>query len=95
MAYLDDKPVAGAVIYVYDQVAHTQYIASTDQSRGIGALDMLLEHLITEVYAYKPYFNFGISTTNAGHHLNNGLIAQKEMFGGRSTILQWLELSCA
>ncbi|MBC7787269.1 MAG: GNAT family N-acetyltransferase [Methylophilaceae bacterium] len=94
MAYLGDKPVAGVVIYAYDQVAHTQYIASTDESREIGALDMLLEHLITAEFAHKPYVNFGISTTNAGLHLNAGLIAQKEMFGGRSTVLQWLELSC-
>jgi hypothetical protein len=92
LAYLDEKPVAGVVMYDYGQVAHTQYIGLTDEARETGALDALLEHLISEVFVARPYFNFGISTCNNGMYFNEGLAAQKEMFGGRTTILQWLEL---
>lgn len=92
LAYLAEKPVAGVVMYDYGQVAHTQYIGLTDEARETGALDALLEHLISEIFIARPYFNFGISTCNNGMYFNEGLAAQKEMFGGRTTILQWLEL---
>ena len=92
LAYIDGKAVAGVLMYVYGQVAHTQYIALNDHARETGALDFLLENLISVEYANKPYFNFGISTYNNGQSFNEGLSAQKEMFGGRTTILQHLEL---
>lgn len=95
LAYLADEPVAGVVVYDYAQATHTQYIGLTDAARETGALDALLEHLITEAFAHKPYFNFGISTCNRSLSFNEGLAAQKEMFGGRTTILQWLELELA
>lgn len=91
LAYLAECPVAGVVTYDYGRVVHTQYIGLTDEARETGALDMLLDHLIYEVFAHKAYFNFGASTYNHGLALNEGLVAQKEMFGGRTTILQWLE----
>lgn len=94
MAYVEEQPVAAVVMYGYGQVAHTQYIALTDLARETGALDLLLETLITEIYVDKPYFNFGISTCNNGLYFNEGLCAQKEMFGGRTTVMQWLELEC-
>jgi hypothetical protein len=92
LSYIDGKAVAGVLMYDYGQVAHTQYIALNDHARETGALDFLLEHLISVEYANKPYFNFGISTYNNGQAFNEGLAAQKEMFGGRTTILQHLEL---
>ena len=38
------------------------------------------------------YFDFGISTENNGKFLNEGLISQKEGFGGRTTVYQTFEL---
>jgi hypothetical protein len=95
MAHIGEQAVAAVLIYDFGQVAHTQYIALNDIARETGALDLLLETLISEIYADKPYFNFGISTCNNGQYFNQGLAAQKEMFGGRTTILQWLELEIA
>ncbi len=95
LAYLATRPVAGAVVYDYERVAHTQYIGLNDDARETGALDMLLEHLISKIFVHKPYFNFGASTHNHGLSINEGLVAQKEMFGGRTTILQWMELGLA
>lgn len=95
MAYLHEQPIAGVVMYDFGRVAHTQYIAPSPLAREVGAVDLLLETLISEVYADKPYFSFGISTCHNGLYFNEGLCAQKEMFGGRTTTLQWLELDLA
>lgn len=93
LAYVENEAVAGVVMYDYAEVAHTQYIASNAVSRETGALDALIVYLFQEVYQSKTYFNFGISTCQNGQYFNEGLAAQKEMFGGRTTILQWMELS--
>ena len=76
--------VAGTVIYETPQVAHTQYIGCTEAGRKNGALDLLLAHLLEKVFAAKPYFNFGTSTTNDGRFLNRGLVDFKESFGART-----------
>ena len=45
--------ISGAVIYETDHVAHTQYLANSVTGREIGALDLLLDHLIKNVYKDK------------------------------------------
>lgn len=75
--------LAGTLIFDCDKTIHTQYIASSDLGKSMGALDFLLYELITNVYKDREYFDFGISTENGGLYLNNGLIFQKEGFGGR------------
>ena len=72
------------MIFDTGQVIHTQYIASTDEGKAEGALDLLFDKLINNnVYPSALYFDFGKSTENGGHYLNNNLIFQKEGFGGR------------
>lgn len=83
-AYLVEEVVAGTVIYETANVAHAQYIASTEFGRSIGALDYLLCELITTVFKNKKFFDFGVSTENEGQHLNIGLSEYKEGFGGRT-----------
>ena len=73
------------------QVAHAQYISATDEGREVGASDLVLDHLIREVYADKAYFDFGISTEQAGYRLNSGLALYKENFGGRAIAYDWYE----
>jgi hypothetical protein len=34
-----------------------------------------------DVYADRNYFDFGISTEDGGHYLNEGLLRQKYSFG--------------
>lgn len=82
--FLDDEMIAGTVIYENDIVAHAQYIASSEQGRTNGALDLLFFNLLTEQYKDKKYFDFGISTESAGSFLNTGLVDFKEGFGGRA-----------
>jgi lipid II:glycine glycyltransferase (peptidoglycan interpeptide bridge formation enzyme) len=81
----NNQMIAGVVIYETKTVAHTQYIASNEEGRNQGALDILFDHLILYYSDKKRFFDFGISTENNGHFLNMGLIEQKEGFGGRAT----------
>ena len=80
--------IAGCVVFVYDNLVHTQYLAANDLAREIGALDFVIFNLI-EIYApTKTWFDFGKSTEGDGTFLNEGLIAQKEGFGGRTVVYQ-------
>lgn len=76
--------LAGTVVYLSANVAHIQYMASSEEGKKIGALDLLLAELIENIYASKRYFDFGISTENDGRKLNLGLVDQKEGFGARA-----------
>lgn len=78
--------VGGCVMYVTDGVAHVQYIASTEEGRRMGALDLLFDYLIHDRYGKMPYFDLGTSVENGGKYLNEGLIFQKEGFGGRAVV---------
>ena len=85
-AYHHAHMETGVIIYESDHVAHCQYIASTDLGKDLGALDLLFDHLITKIYPHKRYFDFGSSNECGGQILNEGLITQKEEFGGRAVI---------
>jgi hypothetical protein len=67
-------------------VAHAQYIAASDAGRETGALDGLFQHLISLHAATHRYFDFGISNTDQGRVLNEGLVRQKEEFGGGAVV---------
>lgn len=86
VAEVNGAPVAGTLIYETKTVAHAQYIAASNHGRSIGALDGLFSYLITEVFASKSYFDFGISTEQGGRYLNEGLAFQKEGFGARAVV---------
>lgn len=87
------QPLAATLLFVFDQVVHTQYIATSEAGKQLGALDFLLEGLIDE-YAGRgfKYFSFGISTEAQGRVLNPGLIAQKEGFGARGIALDFYKV---
>jgi len=84
--------LAGALMFVNPTLVHTQYLANSEAGRELGALDLLIDHLIREVFARKRYFDFGISNEEAGRCLNTGLIAQKEGFGARPVVHDFYEL---
>jgi len=67
---------------------HTQYMAANETAREIGALDLTIATVMETYKDSKDWLDFGISTEDAGHILNEGLISQKEGFGGRTNIYQ-------
>lgn len=82
--------LAGAVVYDFGRVVHTQYLAASDEGRRLNALNFLLAELI-EVFADRHYFSFGISTEQEGRAINSGLISQKEYFGARGVVHDFYE----
>lgn len=84
--------LAGAVIFNTSNVVHTQYLFNTNLGRDFGALDGLIDYLVKDVFMDKKYFDFGISNEKQGMFLNEGLIAQKEGFGGRAVVHDFYEI---
>ncbi|WP_233711716.1 GNAT family N-acetyltransferase [Helicobacter pullorum] len=93
VAKIDKEIIAAALLFIYDDLVHTQYLAANERAREIGALDLLIKTLMDEFTKSKKYFDFGISTENGGQVLNQGLISQKEGFGGRSVAHQFFVLA--
>lgn len=94
-AYRQDVLLGGTIIFENPGIAHAQYIAASDEGKQLGALDCLFEVLLNETYAGWKYFDFGISTEQAGRCLNRGLIENKESYGGRGTTYDFYELDTA
>lgn len=84
-AYREDEILACVVVYESHYVAHAQYMSSTDYGKTVGALDIIIDYLVYKEYLNKSYFDFGISTTNKGIHLNLGLSYNKESYGASTT----------
>lgn len=93
VAKKDNQIQAGSLIFEHATLAHAQYIAASPEGRTTGALDLLFTHLIEQTFAHKAYFDFGISTEEAGTVLNGGLISQKEGFGGRGVVHEFYEIN--
>lgn len=91
-ASLNGEQMAGAVMFITDTVAHTQYLYNTAAGRDVGALDGLVDYLVKTVFADKEYFDFGISNEQQGRYLNEGLISQKEGFGARAVVHDFYEI---
>ena len=91
----EKRIVAGVVIFECRKVAHVQYIASGEEGRAYGALDLLFRHLINERYKQFDYLDLGTSNENGGRYLNEGLIFQKEGFGGRAVCYDTYEINFA
>lgn len=78
----EDMPDAGVCVYDTGIVAHAQYIATTERGRALNLLTPLFHRLMTDVFAARRWFDFGISTEDNGSILNEGLLAQKYSYGG-------------
>lgn len=71
--------LAAALVLDFGRSVHTQYLAVSARGRQLDALSLLLAELITQVYAQRHYFSFGISTEQAGQVLNDGLVEQRNV----------------
>ncbi len=88
----DSALLAGAVLYHYRGVTHTQYLAASEDGYRKAALSAVIEQAIVKARERgQRWFSFGASTYDGGRKLNAGLLQHKEMFGARSTILQIYE----
>jgi hypothetical protein len=93
--YDNGQIVAGTTIFESENVAHCQYISKYEEEGDLGSLDFLYNHLINNVFAYKRFFDFGISNENQGKTLNNGLSYWKESFGANIVVHDFYEVEAA
>jgi hypothetical protein len=93
LAKKGDLLLAATLLFKFENVIHTQYMATNDMGKEVGALDFLIETCIQQAQEenYKS-FSFGISTEQGGKVLNEGLVAQKEAFGARAVVLDTYSL---
>ena len=91
-AMKNGKIIAGTIIYEYDNVIHTQYMAANEEARVIGALDLTISYVINKYKEKKEWLDFGISTEHDRIFLNEGLCSQKESFGGRTGVYEIWEM---
>mgnify|MGYP002521248143 CR=1 FL=1 len=84
MVFDGETPVGGTLLFLTPQVLHTQYISANAFGKQHGAIDLLFDHLINNIYEDYPYIDFGKSTVSDSADLNEQLIFQKEGFGARA-----------
>jgi hypothetical protein len=85
--------VAGVLLFDNERVSHAQYIASSDAGRAASALDAVFDAAIARAAQVgRRYFDFGVSTEENGHFLNQGLYTFKSGFGGAGVAHDFYEI---
>ena len=92
VSFAGDRMLAGAIVFRFSASAHVQYMYNSDEGLGVGALDIVIDHVVNDRYAGLRYLSFGVSTEDAGRYLNEGLVHQKEMFGARTVVHDFYEI---
>lgn len=92
MAYDGEEALGGTLVFVMNEIVHTQYIAASPKGKTVGALDIVFDELINKEFSNYRFLDFGKSTEHHGIWLNKNLIHQKEGFGGRGVcydVYEW------
>ena len=83
-AYLGDELVGGITFYIMGHVLHGQYSGTNDEGKQCGAMEAIYEQVMFHDFVDMRYLDFGTSNEDGGRLLNEGLIAHKEGYGGRT-----------
>lgn len=83
-AYLDNQIVGGITFYLMGHVLHGQYSGTNDIGKQAGAMEAIYDQVLQRDYPHIRYLDFGTSNEQGGLVLNEGLIAHKEGYGGRT-----------
>ena len=86
LVYHKETCLGGTIVFQTADVIHTQYIGITEEGKEMGALDVVIDHVLQNTSQKCRWFSFGISTTEEGKALNEGLIKNKESFGARAVV---------
>ena len=90
-AYLDGRIIGGITFYVMGHVLHGQYRGTTDEGKRLGAMEAIYDQVMCHDYQHMRYLDFGTSNEQGGLVLNEGLIAHKEGYGGRTVMYDTYE----
>lgn len=90
----EGEVLGGTVLYLTNDVVHTQYISATERGKDEKVIDYLF---MVAINHYKEqgrhrYFDFGTSNARNGLYLQDNLILQKEGFGGRGITYKYYRL---
>lgn len=92
-AKMNDRVVAGVLLFITPTTHHAQYIASSETGYMVSALDLVFEYAIKSASDQgKRWFDFGISNEDQGKALNDGLYRFKSEFGGGGTVHEFYDL---
>jgi hypothetical protein len=91
--FLNNEFLTGTIVFITETTIHTQYIVTTDLGRKMMAFDLVVDHIINNSSQNIKYFDFGISSEQKGRYINPGLVQHKEMFGGRTIVHDFYELT--
>ncbi len=92
-AQVEQRMIAGVVLFDSRMVSHAQYIASSKEGYQVSALDKVFEYCIaTAKEKGKRYFDFGISNEQEGLVLNAGLYQFKTEFGAGGVVHEFYKL---
>lgn len=92
-AFQKQTLMGGVLVFESPTAARAQYIGSSEEGKGLGAVDAVVDYLLNERFAMKPYFDFGTTTGAGGRSFNIGLSEQKEGFGARTVVQDHYEVS--
>jgi len=90
-AYLGDEIVGGITFYVMGYVLHGQYSGTNDAGKQLGAMEAIYDQVMYRDFQHMRYLDFGTSNEEGGRILNEGLIAHKEGYGGRTVMYDTYE----
>ncbi len=88
----DGETLGGTVLYLTPQTVHAQYISASQEGKHLRVIDAIYDRILNEDFAMGPIFDFGKSTEDHGHVLNESLIYQKEGFGARGVCYDTYEI---
>lgn len=92
-AHHDQSVVAGVLLFRSRTCYHAQYIASNDSGNAVSALDLIFQTCVLRAHEEgRIWFDFGISTENAGTSLNEGLHQFKSEFGAGATVYEHYQI---
>ena len=90
----NNQILAGAVLFLINDVAHIQYSSANENREETGSMDFLFYEIIKH-YETKEYVSFGISGEEQGKHVNEGLAYFKQSFGARVAVQNYYEIETA
>lgn len=88
----EEKIVSGALVMDSRYVAYIHYIASTEEGRRQGAMDLLFHHLLNERYRTKKYIDFGPYNYETELQPCPQIQEEKEEYGGRGVCYDIYEI---
>jgi hypothetical protein len=85
-ARADGVLLGGVVVYETPTVGRAQYAGASDHGRRLGAVDAIIDTLLSDDLRDKRYFDFGTSMDPQSGEPNFDLLRNKESYGATAVV---------